>query len=49
MRICAACGRENPDDADFCVCGEYLRWEPTNHVRAVPAPAVGPRRGGRSA
>jgi beta-lactam-binding protein with PASTA domain len=36
MRVCNACGRENPDDADFCVCGEYLRWEPTGHVRAIP-------------
>ena len=43
VRICPTCGRENPDDADFCVCGEYLRWEPTNHVRAVAAPAP-PRR-----
>ena len=42
MRVCASCGRENPDDADFCVCGEYLRWEPTNHVRAV-SPAAGRR------
>ena len=41
MRICGACGRENPDEADFCVCGEYVRWEPTGHVRAVPAPASG--------
>ncbi len=40
MRICPTCGRENPDDADFCVCGEYLRWEPTNHVRAVAAPGA---------
>ena len=47
MRICRSCGRENPDDADFCVCGEYLRWEPTNHVRAVAAPAPAGR-GGRS-
>ena len=39
MRVCSACGRENPDDADFCVCGEYLRWEPTGQVRAVPGPA----------
>ncbi|MGN6869364.1 MAG: hypothetical protein ACTHMY_13275, partial [Solirubrobacteraceae bacterium] len=38
MRICATCGRENPDDADFCVCGEYLRWEPTNYVQAVAGP-----------
>ena len=35
MRICPSCGRENPDEADFCECGEYLRWEPTNVVRAV--------------
>ena len=41
MRVCSACGRENPDDADFCVCGEYLRWEPTGQVRAVPGPASG--------
>src|ERR1700744_1527137 len=41
MRICATCGRENHDDADFCVCGEYLRWEPTSHVRAVAAPGGG--------
>lgn len=40
MRICSSCGRENPDDADFCVCGEYLRWEPTNFVQAVAGPAV---------
>ncbi|HET6869915.1 MAG TPA: PASTA domain-containing protein, partial [Solirubrobacteraceae bacterium] len=39
MRICPTCGRENPDDADFCVCGEYLRWEPTNYVEAVAGPA----------
>jgi beta-lactam-binding protein with PASTA domain len=41
VRICGACGRENPDEADFCVCGEYLRWEPTGQVRAAPAPASG--------
>jgi beta-lactam-binding protein with PASTA domain len=23
------CGRENADNRDFCECGEYLRWEPT--------------------
>lgn len=34
MRVCNACGRQNPDDADFCVCGDYLRWEPTSHARA---------------
>jgi beta-lactam-binding protein with PASTA domain len=45
MRICPNCGRENGDDQDFCVCGEYLRWEPTQHIEALkPAggePAVG--------
>jgi beta-lactam-binding protein with PASTA domain len=41
VRVCNACGRENPDDSDFCVCGEYLRWEPTSHVRAVPAQGTG--------
>ena len=39
MRVCQSCGRENPDDRDFCECGEYLRWEPTNFVPAVSAPA----------
>jgi len=41
MRTCSACGRSNPDDADFCVCGEYLRWEPTSHVRAVSSAGKG--------
>jgi len=41
VRVCNACGRENPDDSDFCVCGEYLRWEPTSHVRAVPPAGAG--------
>jgi beta-lactam-binding protein with PASTA domain len=35
MRICQSCGRENPDDRDFCECGEYLRWDPTGVVQAV--------------
>ena len=35
MRVCASCGRENPDDRDFCECGEYLRWEPTGVVHAI--------------
>ncbi|HEY1715191.1 MAG TPA: PASTA domain-containing protein [Solirubrobacteraceae bacterium] len=38
MRICRSCGRENPDDSDFCSCGEYLRWEPTNFLPSVAAP-----------
>jgi beta-lactam-binding protein with PASTA domain len=38
VRICRSCGRENPDDADFCTCGEYLRWEPTNFLPSVAAP-----------
>ena len=39
MRVCQSCGRENADERDFCECGEYLRWEPTNFVPAVSAPA----------
>ena len=39
MRVCRSCGRENPDESDFCSCGEYLRWEPTSHVQAVAAPS----------
>ncbi|MGZ4168681.1 MAG: PASTA domain-containing protein [Solirubrobacteraceae bacterium] len=39
MRICRSCGRENPDESDFCTCGEYLRWEPTNFMPSVTAPA----------
>src|SRR3954451_24629321 len=35
MRVCSACSRENPDDRDFCECGEYLRWEPTGVVQAI--------------
>src|SRR4051794_32033688 len=52
MRVCSSCGRENPDDRDFCECGEYLRWDPTGVVQAVtpemlqgaepPAPAAAP-------
>ena len=34
MRTCQSCGRENPDDRDFCECGEYLRWDPTGFVQA---------------
>src|SRR5919206_4765103 len=40
MRVCSSCGRENPDDRDFCECGEYLRWEPTGIVQAVTPEAV---------
>src|SRR5262249_31230122 len=32
MRTCPSCGRENADDADFCACGEYLRWELTGSL-----------------
>src|SRR5437773_2329756 len=35
MRTCQSCGLENPDDRDFCDCGEYLRWDPTGFVQAV--------------
>ena len=37
MRVCVKCGHENAADVDFCEqCGEYLRWEPTRHIAAVP-------------
>ena len=35
MRTCQSCGTENPDDRDFCQCGEYLRWDPTGFVEAI--------------
>ena len=35
MRVCSSCGRENPDDRDFCECGEYLRWDPTGVHQAL--------------
>jgi len=41
MRICPNCGRENGDNRDFCECGEYLRWEPTQHLQAFGASAPG--------
>jgi beta-lactam-binding protein with PASTA domain len=37
VRVCRSCGRENPDESDFCSCGEYLRWEPTNFLPSVTA------------
>ncbi len=40
MRTCRACGRENPDERDFCECGEYLRWEPTGYMPAVSQDAA---------
>jgi beta-lactam-binding protein with PASTA domain len=39
VRTCPKCGRQNPDDRDFCECGEYLRWDPTQYIPAMPAPA----------
>jgi beta-lactam-binding protein with PASTA domain len=41
MRTCPSCGRENGDDRDFCVCGEYLRWEQTEHLQALKPAAAG--------
>ena len=41
MTTCRACGRSNPDGADFCVCGEYLRWEPSSHVHAMSSTGTG--------
>ena len=56
MRVCSSCGRENPDDRDFCECGEYLRWDPTGVVQAVTPEVLQaaqeqapPRRGTRRA
>ena len=40
MRVCSSCGRQNPDDRDFCECGEYIRWEPTGFMQAVDASAT---------
>ena len=43
MRICSKCRTENDDDTDFCVsCRNYLRWEPTGYLPAVPPPAAAP-------
>ena len=42
MRTCQSCGKENPDDRDFCSCGEYLRWDPTGVVEAVTPAAAAP-------
>jgi len=42
MRTCQSCGKENPDDRDFCSCGEYLRWEPTGYMQAVSPEAAAP-------
>jgi beta-lactam-binding protein with PASTA domain len=38
MRTCQSCGRESADDVDFCACGEYLRWEPTNYQMPAVTP-----------
>jgi beta-lactam-binding protein with PASTA domain len=35
MRTCQSCGLQNPEDRDFCECGEYLRWDPTGIVQAI--------------
>ena len=34
MRVCRAAAGRTPTSPDFCTCGEYLRWEPTNFVAA---------------
>ena len=49
MRTCQKCGRENPLDRDFCECGEYLRWEPTNYQMPAVAPPQPPPAGERAA
>src|SRR3954452_7179023 len=43
MRQCVSCGKQNPDDQDFCSCGEYLRWEPTGYFEAVKPPEPKPQ------
>lgn len=40
---CPSCGRPIDPDADFCACGEYLRWEPTTVLPAIQEPAPGER------
>ena len=40
MRTCQSCGRKNALDVDFCACGEYLRWEPTNYQMSAIVPAA---------
>lgn len=40
---CPSCGRPVEGGADFCACGEYLRWEPTTVLPAIPEPAPGER------
>jgi len=40
MRTCPSCGLENTDDAHFCSCGEYLRWDPTRNLPAVKPTAA---------
>ena len=42
MRTCQSCGRTSADDVDFCECGEYLRWEPTNYQMPAVAPPATP-------
>jgi hypothetical protein len=36
LPACPRCGKPTPPDADFCSCGEYLRWEATGYAPAVP-------------
>lgn len=44
MRACQSCGQENPEDQDFCSCGEYLRWEPTGYsMPAITPDQVAPQ------
>ena len=40
MRTCQSCGRTNALDVDFCACGEYLRWDPTNYQMPAIVPAA---------
>jgi len=49
VKKCPVCGRENPEDRDFCECGEYLRWEQTTYRPVVKPPAPAPQSAGRPA
>jgi beta-lactam-binding protein with PASTA domain len=46
MTTCPHCQREVPESADFCPhadCRQYLRWEQTGIMPAVPAPKPPPQ------
>jgi hypothetical protein len=42
VRTCPRCGRQTPEGRDFCECGEYLRWEPTEYRQTVERTPANP-------